>query len=78
MKKLFTKKGSAEIVSIVLGVVVIGGLALAITGSLSKQTNKSMNSGLAQQTKQLETNYTETINETYEGEDLKFEKENLN
>lgn len=69
MKKLFTKKGSAEIVSIVLGVVVIGGLALAITGSLSKQTNKSMESGLKQHTKQLGTNYTETIDATYEGED---------
>ena len=31
-KKLFTKKGSAEIVSIVLGIVVIGGLSIAIIG----------------------------------------------
>ena len=69
MKKLFTKKGSAEIVSIVLGIVVIGGLALAVTGSLSKQTNKSMEAGLKQHTTQLETNYTETIDETYEGKD---------
>lgn len=68
MKKFF-KKGSAEIVSIVLGIVVIGGLALAVTGSLSKQTNKSMKAGLEQHTTQLETNYTETIDETYEGKD---------
>lgn len=67
-KKLFTKKGSAEIVSIVLGIVVIGGLALAVTGSLSKQTNKSMESGLKQHTTQLGTNYRETIDATYEGE----------
>lgn len=73
MKKLFTKKGSAEIVSIVLGIVVIGGLALAVTGSLSKQTNKSMESGLKQHTTQLETNYTETINEAYKGEDPKLQ-----
>lgn len=68
-KKLFTKKGSAEIVSIVLGIVVIGGLALAVTGSLSKQTNKSMEAGLKQHTIQLGTNYKDAINETYKGED---------
>lgn len=73
LKKLFTKKGSAEIVSIVLGIVVIGGLALAVTGSLSKQTNKSMESGLRQHTTQLGTNYKETINATYQGESPSLE-----
>ncbi|NLS86409.1 MAG: hypothetical protein GXZ14_12670 [Ruminococcaceae bacterium] len=67
-KKLFTKKGSAEIVSIVLGIVVIGGLALAVTGSLSKQTNKSMENGLRQHTIQLGTNYRDAIDGTYDGE----------
>jgi predicted PurR-regulated permease PerM len=58
MKKFF-KKGSAEIVSIVLGIVVIGGLALAVTGTLSKQTNASMNQGMKTQTQQLVKNYNE-------------------
>lgn len=49
MKKLFTKKGSAEIVSIVLGIVVIGGLALAVTGGLSKSTKSSLQAGLNKQ-----------------------------
>ena len=50
-----------------LAIVVIGGLTLAITGSLSNQTNKSMESGMTQQTEQLGTNYTGAINGTYDG-----------
>ena len=63
MKKLFTKKGSAEIVSIVLGIVVIGGLALAVTGTVSKQTNTSLETGMSTQTKQLGKNYQEAAKE---------------
>lgn len=61
MKKLFTKKGSAEIVSIVLGIVVIGGLALAVSGTFSKQTKKSLDSGMKAQTAQMDSNYTEAV-----------------
>ena len=57
MRKLFTKKGSAEMVSIILGIVVIGGLALAVTGTFSNQGNKSFKSGMDAQTKQMETNF---------------------
>ncbi|QUH21985.1 hypothetical protein [Alkaliphilus sp. B6464] len=57
MKKLMNRKGSSEIVSVVLLVVVIGGLALAVTGTFSKQTNSSLNAGMTQQTNQLGTNY---------------------
>lgn len=54
---MFKRKGSTELVSIVLGIVIIGALALAIAGSFSKQTKTSLDSGLTQQTTQLGTNY---------------------
>lgn len=57
--KRFFRKGSAEMVSIILGIVVIGGLALAVTGSFSKQGKKSFDSGLEQTTNQLGANYNE-------------------
>jgi hypothetical protein len=57
MKKLFTKKGSAEIVSIVLGIVVIGGLALAVTGGLSKSTKNSLQAGLSKQSEDVGGTY---------------------
>lgn len=56
-KKLFTKKGSAEIVSIVLAIVVIGGLALAVTGGLSTSTKNSLQAGLDKQNKDVVTTY---------------------
>ena len=58
MNKLFTKKGSAEIVSIVLGIVVIGGLALAVTGGLSKSTKSSLQAGLNQQNQDVGSTYS--------------------
>jgi len=57
--KRFFRKGSAEMVSIILGIVVIGGLALAVTGSFSKQSKKSFDTGLDQTTVQLGENYNE-------------------
>lgn len=57
--KRFFRKGSAEMVSIILGIVVVGGLALAVTGSFSKQGKKSFDSGLNQTTIQLGENYNE-------------------
>ena len=57
MKKILKRKGSSEIVSVVLLVVVIGGLALAVTGTFSKQTNSTLNTGITQQTTQAGTNY---------------------
>ena len=59
MKKLFTKKGSAEIVSIVLGIVVIGALALAVTGGLSTSTKSSLQAGLSKQNEDVGTTYGE-------------------
>lgn len=50
-------KCSDEIVSIVLGVVVIGVLALAATGTFLNQTNSSLNKGMTQQTTTFGTNY---------------------
>ena len=57
-KKLFTKKGSAEIVSIVLAIVVIGGLTLAVTGGLSNSTKASLKAGLNKQNRDTEIVYS--------------------
>lgn len=57
MMKKFFKRGSAEIVSIVLMVVVLGGVALAVSASLSNQTTKSAKTGLQANTTQLEETY---------------------
>ena len=59
MRKLFTKKGSAEMISIILGIVVIGGLALAVTGTVSKQGRSSIETGVDQQEKQMTSNFNE-------------------
>lgn len=55
--KRFFKRGSAEIVSVVLMVVVLGGVALAVSASLSNQTTKSAKTGLKANTTQLEETY---------------------
>jgi len=56
MKKFF-KKGSAEIVSIVLAIVIIGGLAVAIIGNLSNNTKTVYEEGLNKQNGNIETIY---------------------
>lgn len=56
MRKFF-RKGSAEMVSIILGIVVIGGLALAVTGGFSTSSKKSFDSGLAKQTQDMKDTY---------------------
>lgn len=53
------RKGSSEVVSIVLLIVIVGALALAVGGTFSKQTSSSLNAGMTQQTTQLGTNYSE-------------------
>ena len=55
--KRFFRKGSAEIVSIILGIVVIGGLALAVTGGFSQSSKRSFDSGLAKQTTDMRETY---------------------
>lgn len=66
MRKLFTKKGSAEMISIILGIVVIGGLALAVTGTFSKQGRKSFESGMDTQTTQLKLNFNDAATQRVE------------
>lgn len=66
MRKLFTKKGSAEMISIILGIVVIGGLALAVTGTFSKQGRKSFESGMDTQTTQLKSNFNDAATQRVE------------
>lgn len=55
--KRFFRKGSAEMVSIILGIVVIGGLALAVTGGFSQSSKRSFDSGLAKQTADMRNTY---------------------
>lgn len=57
--KHFFKRGSVEIVAIVLMVVILGGLALAVSASLSNQTTKSARTGLQANTTQLEETYNQ-------------------
>ncbi|QUH21984.1 hypothetical protein [Alkaliphilus sp. B6464] len=61
MNKLFNRKGSSEMVSVILLVVVIGGLALAVTGTFTKQSKQSFSSGMTTQTNQLTSNFNEAI-----------------
>lgn len=65
--KRFFRKGSAEIVSIILGIVVIGGLALAVTEGFSQSSKRSFDSGLAKQTTDMRDTYN--ISHSVEGFD---------
>ena len=65
-KKLFTKKGSAEIVSIVLAIVIIGGLALAVTGGLSTSTKESLAAGLNKQNVDVVETYSDAFGDVDE------------
>ena len=61
MKKRISKRGSAEVVSIILGIVVIGGLALAVGSTVSKQSKSNIETGIAAQTTQMTTNYNDAV-----------------
>ena len=61
MKKILKRKGSSEMVSVILLVVVIGGLALAVTGTFTKQSKATFNSGMTTQNTQLTSNFNEAI-----------------
>ena len=65
MMKFFTKRGSAEIVSIILIIVVIGGLTLAITKGFSIHSKGTFRNGMTQQNDKLVEGYidvTEPLN----------------
>ena len=51
------KKGSAEIVSVVLLIVVLGGLALGIGGGLARQTKANADAGNKANSEKLEEVY---------------------
>lgn len=51
------KRGSSEIVAIVLLIVVLGGLAIAVSGTVSKQTRENTNAGLNSTTQKFEETY---------------------
>lgn len=48
MKKI--KKGSAELISIVIAIVVVGALALAIANYMGKKTTDAQEAQMTQQT----------------------------
>lgn len=64
MLRKFFRKGSAEIVAVVLLVVVLGGLALGISGGLAKQTKANANAGNKANSEKLEQVYKD-IKEIY-------------
>ena len=61
MKNL--RKGSSEIISMVLLIVIIGGLATAVAGSISKQTKVNTDSGLTQTTTKFQDTYNDISSE---------------
>lgn len=63
MMKFFTKRGSAEIVSIILIIVVLGGLTLAITKGFSSNSKESFDAGMTQQNKDFGAGYDDAIDE---------------
>ena len=67
MLRRFFRKGSAEIVAVVLLVVILGGLALGISGGLAKQTKANAGAGMEANKNKLEQvykNIEEVYNET--------------
>lgn len=59
MLRRFFRKGSAEIVAVVLLVVVLGGLALGVSGTLSNQTKLNASAGMKANKTKLEQVYNE-------------------
>lgn len=59
MLRRFFRKGSAEIVAVVLLVVVLGGLALGVSGTLSNQTKLNAGAGMEANKTKLEQVYNE-------------------
>lgn len=57
MLRRFFRKGSAEIVAVVLLVVVLGGLALGVSGTLSNQTKLNAGAGMEANKTKLEQVY---------------------
>lgn len=55
------RKGSTEIVSTILLVVVIGALALAVSGTFSNQSRTSFETGMTEQANQMSTNFNDSI-----------------
>ena len=64
MLRRFFRKGSAEIVAVVLLVVILGGLALGISGTLSNQTKLNAGAGMEANKNKLEQIYKD-IEEVY-------------
>jgi hypothetical protein len=61
MMKFFTKRGSAEIVSIILIIVVLGGLTFAITKGFSSNSRESFKEGMNQQNEDFVDGYNNAI-----------------
>ena len=61
MMKFFTKRGSAEIVSIILIIVVLGALTLAITKGFAKNSQESFERGMTKQNKDFKKGYDNAI-----------------
>jgi len=61
MMKFFTKRGSAEIVSIILIIVVLGGLTLAITKGFSSNSQDTFTEGMTQQNEDFAKGYDNAI-----------------
>lgn len=68
MKKLFSKKGGSEIVSLVLAIVIIGGLSLAVAGGFASNTKNKFGEGLNEQNVKLDKELTNASENVVAGE----------
>lgn len=53
------RKGSVEVVSVVLLVVILGGLVIAIAGSIAKQSQANSNTSLDKNTQYFQNVYNQ-------------------
>lgn len=59
MLKRYFKKGGSEIVSVVILIVILGGLAIGIAGGLSDNTRRNVQSSMKENNENLQTVYDE-------------------
>ena len=74
-KKL--KRGSAEVVSLIIGIVVIGALVVAIAGGFANNSKNTFEKGTTGQNLEAQQYYEEAITAPDVGEGLNLDVEGL-
>ena len=55
------KRGSAEVVSLIIGIVVIGALVVAVAGGFANNSKNTFKEGTSGQNLEVKTQYDEAI-----------------